>query len=76
MIMTITDEMVLKAAEALEWKTTAKSYGWTREEFDIWWNKDPAFVTRINGWGYFTGTQKEKLLFETRIVLEAAFDVR
>lgn len=40
MIMTITDEMVLKAAEALEWKTTAKSYGWTREEFDIWWNKD------------------------------------
>lgn len=70
----VTEAMVLRAAEALEWRTTAKSYGWTREQFEIWWNRDPQFVSRRNSWGHFTGTKKAKLLFETRIVLEAALN--
>lgn len=70
-VLEITDEMVERAAKELE-RRTKSVYEWTDEQFEIWWNHDPYFVERQNGWGFFRGTQKEKLLWEVRIVLEAA----
>ncbi len=72
----IDDATVERAAKALERATTAAEYGWPDDAFEIWWNHDPLFTQKINNWGYFKGTKKEKLLWETRIVLEAAQDAR
>ncbi len=69
--MQITDEMVERAAFALERHNKA-AYEWSDELFEIWWNRDPDFVSRETGWGNFRGTRKEKLLLEVRLVLEAA----
>lgn len=67
--MIITDEMVEVAARAIE---RHRNPWWDDDQFDIWWNRDPVFVTKKNGWGNFNGTRKEKLLFETRLALETA----
>lgn len=69
--MIVTDEMVERAAKKLE-RWNKSIYEWTDEQFEIWWNKDPYFVERIKGWGHFRGTEKDKLLHEVRLVLEAA----
>lgn len=69
----ITDEMVERAAFAVEKATIGARYGWTDEQFDTWWNRDPTFVSHSTSWGFFQGTHKEKRLFETRIALDAAF---
>jgi hypothetical protein len=67
----VTDAMVERAARAVE-KRTKEGYGWTDEEFEVWWNKDPFFVEKIKTWTDFQGTSKGRLLWETRIALEAA----
>lgn len=67
--MTVTDDMVERAAFAVE---RACNPHWTDEEFEIWWNRDPWFVTKIKGWGFFRGTEKERRLWEARIALTAA----
>ncbi len=71
--MTITDEMVERAALALE-RARMTAYGWTDDQFDIWFHRDPDFVTRIQTWSMFQGTPKQKLFHEVRIVLEAALN--
>ncbi|MBD9511528.1 hypothetical protein IB265_32755 [Ensifer sp. ENS10] len=68
----ITDEMVERAAKALEKRIKQDTYAWTDEQFETWWNDDSRFVEKINVWGWFKGTQKEKCLHEARITLEAA----
>ncbi|QWY83052.1 hypothetical protein [Rhizobium phage RHph_X66] len=70
----VTDEMVERAAKALEKKIKQSTYEWTDDEFEIWWNKDPYFVSHETGWGdeFGRGTRKNHLLWETRISLEAA----
>lgn len=70
-VVTVTDEMVERAAFALEKKQCQDGMGWTDEQFDIWWNRDPSFMEHNKGWGWFSGTQREKALYEARIVLEA-----
>lgn len=68
----ITEDMVLRAARAVE-RDRCKPYGWTDEQFEIWFNRDHVFVGREHCWGSnFTGTEKGKLLHETRIALKAA----
>jgi hypothetical protein len=67
----VTDEMVARAARAVERYTTS-DYGWTDEQFEIWWNKDQLFNQRVTSWGHFTGTRKGYLLHTTRLALEAA----
>ena len=69
--MTVTDDMVERAAMALEKDRTA-CYEWTDEQFDIWWNRDPSFVRNVTAWGNFIGTPKEHLFHEVRIALEGA----
>jgi hypothetical protein len=69
--MIVTDEMVERAAKVVE-RFTTSGYGWTDEQFEIWWNRDPYFVTQIKTWSFFQGTQKARLLHETRLALEAA----
>ncbi|QIG69135.1 hypothetical protein EVB78_101 [Rhizobium phage RHph_N1_15] len=70
----ITDEMVERAAKALEKKVMQSTYEWTDEQFEIWWSKDPYFVVAETTWGdaFGRGTRKDHLLWGTRIVLEAA----
>lgn len=67
----ITDEMIERAAKALE-KAQKAGYEWTEEQFEIWWNHDPYFVERIQGWGDFRGTMKDRCIWEARTILEAA----
>lgn len=67
----ITDAMVERAAFAVE---RDRRPGWTDAQFDIWWNRDPWFVSQTKNWGWFTGTEKEKVLHEARLGLEAAFE--
>jgi hypothetical protein len=68
----VTDEMVERAAKALEKKVMQDTYEWTDDEFEIWWNKDVRFTEHIRTWGWFQGSEKAKRLYETRIALEAA----
>jgi hypothetical protein len=68
----VTDEMVERAAKALEKKVMQDTYEWTDDEFEIWWNKDSRFTTHIRTWDWFQGSEKAKRLYETRIALEAA----
>jgi hypothetical protein len=70
--MTVSDEMIERAAKALEKKIMQDTYEWTDEEFEIWWNKDSRFTDHIRVWGWFTGSEKAKCLYEARIALEAA----
>ncbi|MBX4911418.1 hypothetical protein HJA82_29330 [Rhizobium bangladeshense] len=76
-VVPITDDMVERAAKALEKKVMQSTYEWTDEQFEIWWNKDPYFVKAETGWGdaFGRGTRKNHLLWRTRIVLEAALQV-
>lgn len=69
----ITDEMVERAAWTLEKTVMQSKYGWTDEEFEIWWNKDPHFVLHETSWGddFGRGTRKNRCLWEARILLEA-----
>jgi hypothetical protein len=69
--MKITDEMVERAAYALE-RHNKSAYEWSDELFDVWWSRDPRFNEKINAWSNFTGTEKEKLFCEVRLVLDAA----
>jgi ribosomal protein L37AE/L43A len=73
-VVKITDEMVERAAKALEKKVKQSKYEWTDDQFEIWWNKDSRFVSHETSWGdaFGRGTHKNRLLWETRIVLEAA----
>jgi hypothetical protein len=68
----VTDEMVDRAAKALEKRIKQDTYGWSDEDFETWWNRDSRFFKQIHVWGWFKGTEKEKCLHEARIVLEAA----
>ncbi|QNH71722.1 hypothetical protein V1VFAS_127 [Rhizobium phage V1VFA-S] len=68
----ITDDMVERAAKALEKKIKQDTYGWSEEDFETWWNRDSRFFKQIHVWGWFKGTEKEKCLHEARIMLEAA----
>jgi hypothetical protein len=65
------ESRVERAAYALE-RFNTSMYEWDDATFDIWFNKDPSFTTRIENWGNFRGTRKEKLFHEVRLVLEAA----
>lgn len=67
----VTDELVEKAAMAVERMVTADGYGWTDEQFDAWWNSDPLFCEQVNSWAGFTGTRKQKRIRETRAAIEA-----
>lgn len=67
----ITDEAVERAAKAAEKARMIGSYEWTDDQFEVWWNRDPDFVTKINVWGYFRGTRKERCIWEARIALTA-----
>jgi hypothetical protein len=68
----IDDAMIERAAKALERQRTS-GYEWSDELFDIWWNRDPSFVTRETGWDDgFRGTRKGHLLHEVATVLRAA----
>ncbi|AGC36108.1 hypothetical protein B7L88_gp064 [Rhizobium phage RHEph10] len=70
----ITDQMVERAAKALEKKIKQSKYEWTDEQFEIWWNKDPYFVSAETSWGdaFGRGTRKNRALWEARIILETA----
>ena len=68
----VTDEMVERAARAVEARRMQTQYGWSDELFETWWSKDPEFITRKRVWGWFEGTLKERCLWEARIALEAA----
>jgi len=68
----ITADQVEAAAIAIERATSQADYGWTDEQFDIWWNHDPQFVTTISNWGHFRGTKKARLLWQCEIALRAA----
>lgn len=72
--MQVTDEMVARAAKALEKRIKQSTYGWSDEQFEIWWNKDFRFVQHENSWGdaFGRGTQKDHLQWKVRIALEAA----
>jgi hypothetical protein len=65
------DRVVEIAAHALE---RAANPQWTDAEFEIWWNKDPLFVTQHHVWSDFEGTRKAKRLHQARIVLQTACD--
>lgn len=67
----VTDEVVEKAAMAVERMVTADGYGWTDEQFNTWWNNDPLFCEHVNSWAGFTGTRKQKRIRETRAAIEA-----
>ena len=73
----IADEVVERAAYALEKKIKQSSYGWSDEQFEIWWNDDPYFVKRETSWGddFGRGTPKNYLLWQARIILEAALSL-
>lgn len=67
-----TEAMVEAAAKAVE-RDRCLPYGWTDEQFEIWFNKDTAFVGRESTWGVnFSGTQKGKLFHEVKIALRHA----
>lgn len=70
----ITDEMVERAAKALEKTVMQSAYEWTDEQFEVWWSKDPSFVSHETTWGdaFGRGTRKGRLLWMTRITIEAA----
>ncbi|ANH08566.1 hypothetical protein [Shinella sp. HZN7] len=72
--MQVTDELVERAAKALEKRIKQSTYGWSDEQFEIWWNKDFRFVQHENSWGdaFGRGTQKDHLQWKVRIALEAA----
>lgn len=67
----VTDEVVEKAAMAVERIVTADGFGWTDEQFNTWWNSDPFFCKKVNTWASFTGTRKQKRIYETRAAIEA-----
>lgn len=69
----IPDEVVERAAYALEKLSKQTTYEWTDEQFETWWNHDPSFVEKVQRWPDFTGTGKERCLWEARITIEAAF---
>lgn len=71
--MKVTDEMVERAAKAVE-RFNRKPFQWTKKQFETWWTSDRLFVEDIHTWAHFRGTRKEKLLHETRIALEAALN--
>lgn len=68
----VDEAMVERAAKAAEYAETAVGYGWTAEQFDTWWKRDPTFCKQVNTWASFTGTRKQKRIHETRIALTAA----
>lgn len=72
MINLQTLKIVDAAAKALERERSQKSYGWTDEEFEIWYNKDFEFVGRVKTWSDFTGTEKGKLFRDVKIILGVA----
>jgi hypothetical protein len=66
------DEMIERAAFAVE-RDRCRPYGWSAEQFEVWFNRDPNFTATRTSWGVnFTGTHKEKLFHEMRIALTAA----
>lgn len=68
-INTVTlDEMVEAAARAIERNRHPE---WTDDQFEIWWTKDPLFVSVTRTWHYFQGTEKQRILHEARIALTA-----
>lgn len=70
----VTEEMVERAAKEVERATTAKGYGWSDAQFEVWWNKDPMFCERVRTWADFTGTLKQRRIHETRAALTAALE--
>lgn len=65
------DAQIERAARAVE---RDRHPEWTDAEFEIWWSRDPWFVTRLNNWGWFAGTHKEKAFHEARLALTAALE--
>jgi hypothetical protein len=65
----VTDEMVERAAYAME---RAHCTYYDETQFEIWWNRDPLFVTRVGRWPDFEGTKKERVFWEARNALEGA----
>jgi hypothetical protein len=65
-------DRIEKAAKVLERYLTSP-YGWTDEQFEVWWNKDPQFTQRTTCHGSgFIGTHKEYLFKQVAVVLDAA----
>lgn len=72
--MHVSDEMVARAAKALEKRVKQSKYAWSDDQFEIWWNTDSRFVQQENSWGdaFGRGTEKDHLQWKVRIALEAA----
>lgn len=71
--MVVDENSVVAAAKALEKKIKQSTYGWTDEQFEIWWNDDPYFVSHETCWGddFGVGTRKNRLIWEARILINA-----
>lgn len=67
----LSDEIVLAAAEKIE-RSRTKCYEWTDEQFEIWFNHDYEFVGRVKNWGHFSGTERERLIYEVTLALSVA----
>lgn len=64
-------DRIERAAKALE-RYRKSAYGWTDEEFEVWWNKDPDFTQRVTCHGSgFIGTHKEYMFKQAKVVLDA-----
>lgn len=55
-------------ARAIE-RDRCRAYGWTDEQFETWWSRDPDFVAKVNEWGHFRGTRREKCIHEVEVSL-------
>lgn len=62
-----TNEQIEAAAKSLE-RIRCAPYEWTDEQFEIWWNKDPHFVEKIRNWADFSGTTKQRVIWEATII--------
>ncbi len=72
--MQVTNEMVERAAKSVEKRIKQSKYGWSDEDFETYWTKDPRFIEQEHSWGdaFGRGTEKNRLLWKVRIALEVA----
>lgn len=61
-----TEDEILAMAKRLE---RALNPQWSDEDFEIWWNYDSLFTRKVNTWGYFQGTEKERKIWMVKKAL-------
>lgn len=64
--MQVTNEMIERAAKAVEKMVKQSTYGWSDEQFEIYWTKDPRFIEQQHFWGDAFGRGTEKIAFNGR----------